>query len=138
MNVVWLPFDFVVLLVSIYLWLYSPCGPWPLFQFLNPHVVGRTPWTGDQPVAKPLPTHRTIQTQNKRTRHPRLSGTRTNDLSAQEGEDGLCLRPRGHCGRRHGITLGNCSATLARLWYLGRPPACLMLCLFGMLSKYFL
>jgi hypothetical protein len=38
-------------------------GPWPLFQFLNPYTVGRTPWTGDQPVARPLPT----QTQNKRT-----------------------------------------------------------------------
>jgi hypothetical protein len=31
-------------------------------QFLNPKTVGRTPWTEDQPVAKPLPT----QTQNKR------------------------------------------------------------------------
>jgi hypothetical protein len=29
--------------------------------------VGRTPWTGDQPVARPLPTHRTTRTQNKRT-----------------------------------------------------------------------
>jgi hypothetical protein len=48
-----------------YLWLYSPCGPWPIFQFLNPHRVGRTSWTGDQPVARPLPTH-TTQTQNKR------------------------------------------------------------------------
>jgi ubiquitin C-terminal hydrolase len=26
-----------------------------------------TPWTGDQPVARPLLTHRTTQTQNKRT-----------------------------------------------------------------------
>jgi hypothetical protein len=25
------------------------------------------PWMGDQPVARPLPTHRTTQTQNKRT-----------------------------------------------------------------------
>jgi hypothetical protein len=25
------------------LWLYSPCGPWPLFQFLNVYTVGRTP-----------------------------------------------------------------------------------------------
>jgi hypothetical protein len=31
------------------------------------YTVGRTPWTGDQPVAKPLPTHRTIKTQNKFT-----------------------------------------------------------------------
>jgi hypothetical protein len=25
-------------------------------QFLNPKTVGRTPWTGDQPVTRPLPT----------------------------------------------------------------------------------
>jgi hypothetical protein len=42
-------------------------GTWPLFQFLNLYTVGRTPWTGDRSVARPLPTHRTIQTQNKRT-----------------------------------------------------------------------
>jgi hypothetical protein len=32
-------------------------------QFLCPRTVGRTPWTGNQPVAWPIPT----QTQNKRT-----------------------------------------------------------------------
>jgi hypothetical protein len=32
-------------------------------KFLYPKAAGRTPWTGDQPVARPLPT----QTQNKRT-----------------------------------------------------------------------
>jgi hypothetical protein len=36
------------------------------FQSLNLYTVGRTPWTGDQPVARPLPTHTTKQTQNKR------------------------------------------------------------------------
>jgi hypothetical protein len=42
--------------------------PWPLFQFPNNfHTVGRTPWTSDQPVARPLPTHRTTQTENKLT-----------------------------------------------------------------------
>jgi hypothetical protein len=30
-------------------------------------TVDRTPWTGNEPVARPLPTHRTTQTQNKRT-----------------------------------------------------------------------
>jgi hypothetical protein len=48
--------------LSLSLWLYSPCGPWRLFQFLNLYKVGRTPWTGDQPEARPLPTHRTTQT----------------------------------------------------------------------------
>jgi hypothetical protein len=34
---------------------------------------GRTPWTEDQPVARPLPEHRPTQTQNKLTnRHPCL------------------------------------------------------------------
>jgi hypothetical protein len=37
-----------------------------VFQFLSLYTVGRTPWTGDQPVSRPLPTHRTTQTQNKR------------------------------------------------------------------------
>jgi hypothetical protein len=41
--------------------------PLPLLSSLIFYTVGRTPWTGDQPFAKPLPTHRTAQTQNKRT-----------------------------------------------------------------------
>jgi hypothetical protein len=53
--------------LSIYLWLYSTCRPRQRFQFLNLYTVGRTPWTGDQLVARPLPTHRATQTQNKRT-----------------------------------------------------------------------
>jgi hypothetical protein len=36
------------------------------FSFLIFYTVGSTPWTGDQPAARPLPTHRTTQTQNKR------------------------------------------------------------------------
>jgi hypothetical protein len=28
------------------------------FSFLITYIIGRTPWTGDQPVARPLPTHR--------------------------------------------------------------------------------
>jgi hypothetical protein len=42
-------------------------GPWPFLQFPNHFYTDRrTPWTGDQPVARLLPTHRTTQTQNKR------------------------------------------------------------------------
>jgi hypothetical protein len=36
-------------------------------SFLIFYTVCRAPWTGDQPVVRPLPTHRTAQTQNKRT-----------------------------------------------------------------------
>jgi hypothetical protein len=42
-------------------------GPGSFFGFLILYRVGRTPWTRDQPVWRPLPTHRTAQTQNKRT-----------------------------------------------------------------------
>jgi hypothetical protein len=37
------------------------------FSFLILYTARGTPWTGNQPVARPLPTHRTTQTQNKRT-----------------------------------------------------------------------
>jgi hypothetical protein len=42
-------------------------GPRSLFNVLIFYTDGRTPWTGDQPVARPLSIHRTTQTQNKRT-----------------------------------------------------------------------
>jgi hypothetical protein len=35
--------------ISLYLWLYKPCGPSPLFQFLNLHTVGRNPGMGISP-----------------------------------------------------------------------------------------
>jgi hypothetical protein len=87
--------------LSIYLFM-ALQSLWTLdaFQFLNLYTVGRTPWTGDQPVARPLPTHRT-QTENKGRQiyiHA-LSGIGTHDPSVRAGEDGSCLRPRGHCDR---------------------------------------
>jgi hypothetical protein len=45
----------------------SPLDLGRIFSFLILYAVGRTPWAGDQPVARPLPTHRTIQTQHKST-----------------------------------------------------------------------
>jgi hypothetical protein len=39
----------------------QPFGSWQLFQFLNLYTIGRAPWTGDQPTARPLPTHRITQ-----------------------------------------------------------------------------
>jgi hypothetical protein len=32
------------------------------FSFVILYTVGRTPWAGDQPVARPLPTHTTART----------------------------------------------------------------------------
>jgi hypothetical protein len=68
-------FDFDCLLSLLLLWLYSPLfGLGRFFSFLNLYTIGRAPWTGDQPAARPLPTRRTKQTQNKRTqyKHPCL------------------------------------------------------------------
>jgi hypothetical protein len=46
------------------LWLYSPLlGLDRFFNFSSLYTVGRIPWTGDQAVARPLPTHRTTQTE---------------------------------------------------------------------------
>jgi hypothetical protein len=44
-------------------------GSRPLFSFLILYTFGRTPWTGDQPIARPLLTHRTTQTKNKRIQY---------------------------------------------------------------------
>jgi hypothetical protein len=58
----------VKVLVNICPWLYSPLLALGRFlSFFVCYRVGRTPWTGDQPVARPLPPHRTAQMQNKRT-----------------------------------------------------------------------
>jgi hypothetical protein len=55
-------------MISIYLWPYSPSfGIGCFFSFLIIYTGSRTPWTGDQPVARPLSTHRTTQTQNTYT-----------------------------------------------------------------------
>jgi hypothetical protein len=59
----------------VHQWLYSPLlGAGIFFSFvIFLYTDGRNPWTSDQPVARPLATHRTKRTQNKcRYRHPCL------------------------------------------------------------------
>jgi hypothetical protein len=55
--------------------LQSFVGPWPLFSVIIRYTVGRTFWTGDQPVARPLPAHRI----NAHTNIDTLSGIRTHE-----------------------------------------------------------
>jgi hypothetical protein len=51
----------------IHLWLYRPLlGPDRFFSFVILYTVSRTPLTGDQRAARPLPTHRTAQTLKKK------------------------------------------------------------------------
>jgi hypothetical protein len=81
--------------IFILFWLYnSLLDIGRFFSFLILYTVGRTPWTGDQLIARPLHTHRTTQTKNT------LSGIRTHDLSVRASEDSSCLSPRGHWDRR--------------------------------------
>jgi hypothetical protein len=80
--------------------LQSFVGPWPLFSFLILYTVSRTPWTGDQSVARPLPTHRTTQTEKTHTGIHAVSGIRTYDPSVRASEDSSCFGPRGHRDRQ--------------------------------------
>jgi hypothetical protein len=72
------------------------------FRFLIIYIVGRTPWTGDQP-------HRKASTYTEQQRHRinahntdihTLIGIRTHDPSVRASEDSSCLRPCRHCDRR--------------------------------------
>jgi hypothetical protein len=58
---------------------------------------GRTPWTGDQLVARSLPKHRKrIHTSNIHA----LNGIRTHDLGFRTSEDSTCLRPLDYSDRQ--------------------------------------
>jgi hypothetical protein len=85
---------YYVSFLFFYLWLYHPC--WVLTAFSvswSFYTFGRTSWTGDQPVARPLPAH-------KSTHYIHVSSEiRTHDTSVSAGEDISCIRPRGHCDR---------------------------------------
>jgi hypothetical protein len=51
----------------------------------------------DQHVVRPLPKHRTTQTQNKPIHTPNIhapSGIRTHDPNIRASEDSTCIRPR--------------------------------------------
>jgi hypothetical protein len=77
-------------------------GPWPHISISRSfYTDGRTPWTRDQPVARPPLIHRTTQTQkNAQTyEHPCLSRIRTYDHGIRASEDSSCLRPLGYRDR---------------------------------------
>jgi hypothetical protein len=57
-------------------------------------TLGKTPWTGDQPVARPLPTHDNIK-REKNADIQASSGVRAHDPSVRAGEDISCCRPLG-------------------------------------------
>jgi hypothetical protein len=63
-------------------------------------TYGRTPWTSDQPVARPLPTQDNT-TQKDADKHPSLERD-SNPRSQQPTGQDPRLRQHGHCDRpRH-------------------------------------
>jgi hypothetical protein len=69
--------------------------PWALasdFQFHDHFTDGRTHWTSDQLVARPLPKHKTTQTQNKHIPNTHaLCEIRTHDPGFRASEDSTLL-----------------------------------------------
>jgi hypothetical protein len=94
-NSLGMPSATLLLLLLLLLWLYSPLlGFGCFFTYLVLYTVGRTPWTSDQPVARPLPKHRdTVQTSMPRVRFGPTVPTfeRAKTVNALD-------RAAGHCG----------------------------------------
>jgi hypothetical protein len=80
------------------------------FSFLILYTVGTTV------RPRPLPAHRTTQTQNKRTHIYASNRIRTHDSIVRAGEDSWCLRPRDHCDGHYRIwSAGKCKYRHVRL-----------------------
>jgi hypothetical protein len=70
------------------------------FSFLILYTVGRTPWTGNQPVSRILPKHSTAQTQNNRKEISMSRMGFETKIQAFERAKTVHLRPRGQCDRQ--------------------------------------
>jgi hypothetical protein len=99
------------------LWLHRPFLGGRFFSFLI-YTVGRTPWMGDQPVSRPLPTHR--RNAHNTDIHA-LSGIRTHDPSVRASETSSYLRPHGHCDR---LSVGKFAEGTGYGLYCGRIRGC--------------
>jgi hypothetical protein len=77
--------------------------PWSLAsdsQFHDCFTDGRTPWTSNQLVARPLPKHRTTQTHNKHIHQTPMPCMGFEPMiQASERATSPCLRQIGYCGR---------------------------------------
>jgi hypothetical protein len=103
--------SYTLILQSIYILLFLSCcsqleqrASVKRFVSLQLHdhfADDRTPWTGDQPVARPIPKRRTTQTYNKfiNTNVQALCGIRTHEPGFQASEDNKYLTPPGYRDR---------------------------------------
>jgi hypothetical protein len=81
-----------------------PLGLFPFRTYFSENYesiwkIGRTPWTGDEPNARPIPTQRTTQHRKTLTHIRASSGIRTHDPCVRTAENSTCLRPLGHWDR---------------------------------------
>jgi hypothetical protein len=81
-------------------------GPWPTsmklsvsLRFTRSETFGRTPWAGDQLVARPLPVHKHRKTHIHTLNISALSDIRTHGSGFRASEDSACLRPLGYRDR---------------------------------------
>jgi hypothetical protein len=73
-----------MLRLHIFLMALQPLWALAAFQFPDLFTISKTPWRSDQLLARPLPKHRTAQTQNKRIHTPNIHvdyGIRNHDHS---------------------------------------------------------
>jgi hypothetical protein len=71
-------------------------------QFTISETAGRTPWTGDQLVARSLYLYTNTE-KHTHTQTPNihaLNGIRTHDPGFRGSEDSACLRPLGYRDRQ--------------------------------------
>jgi hypothetical protein len=99
--------SFIIIIIIIILLPFC----WSFLSFLVLYTVGRTPWTGDQPVAWPLPTRNTSQAQNKHT----------NAMHRAAGKGSSCL-----WSPQSALTCKNCafcpkSVFICFIWLMQKP-----------------
>jgi hypothetical protein len=73
-----------------------------LFFYFDHFTDGRTPWTSDRLVTRPLLTHRTTRRQHKHVHTPNthaLCAIRTRNPGFRASEGSTCLRPLGYRDR---------------------------------------
>jgi hypothetical protein len=82
---------------GLVLYLLNPSGPRPTsmnfsvhFGFSRSYTYGRTPWAGDQLIARPLPVHKH---RNTHTNIHALSGIQTHNPGFRASEASARLRP---------------------------------------------
>jgi hypothetical protein len=94
-------FEHTIPVFSVYAYFFlSSCSHFGAFpSFISSFTDGRTPWTGDQLVARPLPKHRTRQTKINAYTH-QISMPCVGFWASEEIS---CLRPLGYRGRHKRI-----------------------------------